>query len=39
MLPSRKSIGGTSAMSAAVQTATTPGNARAAVASSETIRP
>ena len=33
MRPSRKSIGGTSAMSAAVHTATTPGSARAAAVS------
>src|SRR6185437_12658716 len=35
----RKSIGGTSATSAAVQTSTTPGAPRAALVSIETIRP
>ncbi len=39
MLPSRKSIGGTSAMSAAVHTANTPGSARAAAVSIDTMRP
>ena len=39
MRPSRKSIGGTSVMSAAVQTATTPGKARAADVSIDMIRP
>jgi hypothetical protein len=39
MRPSRKSIGGMSAMSAAVHAAMTPGSARAAAASRETILP
>src|SRR6516225_1700397 len=39
MRPSRKSIGGRSTMSAEVQTATTPGMARAAAVSTETMLP
>src|SRR6516165_388053 len=39
MRPSRKSIGGRSTMSAEVQTATTPGMARAAAVSMETMLP
>jgi hypothetical protein len=39
MLPSRKSTGGTSAISSAVHTAKTPGKVRAALVSIDTMRP